>query len=367
MNEKFILFFQKIPKINSGKILQLNEYFKGLENAFCASNIELEEFGFKKDEIDLIKKEKEKYSFEKELEKYNRNGIKFFTYFDEKYPKNLKKINLPPMIIFYKGSLENIKESIGVVGTRKPTDYGICVTKDFVEFFAKNKITIISGGALGIDCISHKIALENKTKTIAVMGCSLEYCYPLQNKKIFEQILEQDGAIVSEYQLGMKPIGKNFVVRNRIISGLSDSLLVIEAGIKSGTMTTVEFANEQNKDIYVVPGSIYNQYSQGTNKLIKDGAIFVTNPNEICEMVWGNKQEKIFENNFHKYYQEEKDITWMNEVQKSIYNAISLKAKCIEEIFEEIKIDMSIISSTLILFEIKGLIKNVGGMRYVKI
>ncbi len=366
MNEKYILFFLKIQNIGSGTIFKLEEYFENLENAFCASDKDLKAFGFKKEEVEKIKKEKIKYSFEKELEKYEKEKIKIVTYFDNNFPKNLKNIEQPPIIIFYKGELENIKESIGVVGTRKPTEYGISVTKDFVEFFAKNKISIISGGASGIDSISHIAALKNKTRTVAVMGCGLDTYYPSSNKKMFEEIIDNDGVLLSEFPIGIKPIGKNFVIRNRLISGLSDGLLVVEAGEKSGTIITAGFANSQGRNVFVIPGSIYSEYSRGTNKLIKDGAIFVTDPVEICEMIWGDIQIKTFQKDFKKQKEKVVDTDWMNFDQKKIYESISLKGKCIEEIFIETKIDMSIISSALILFEIKGIVKNIGGMRYVK-
>lgn len=366
---KYLLFFQKINHVGFKTIFSLIDFFGSLENAFNASVCDYTKFGFNDFVINQIIKEKSVFNFDTEIEKYNKLDINIVSFFDDDYPVLLKQISQPPILLFYKGNINNINKTIGVVGSRKCTEYGVSVTKDFCKYFAQNNIITISGGAIGIDSVCHNSSINNNYRTIAVMGCGLDQLYPYFNKQLFQDILNNNGAIVSEFPIGVKPIGKNFIMRNRIIAGLSYGLLVVEAGVKSGTMTTVSFANEQNKNIFVIPGSIYSEFSIGTNNLIKDGAIFVTEPKEICEMVWGIDENQKLKTKNQKEIEIKNiiDTSWMSDDEKNVFNIISFKSICIEEIFEITKININKLNSILILFEIKGLIKSVDGMKYVRI
>ncbi|MEZ7821018.1 MAG: DNA-processing protein DprA, partial [Patescibacteria group bacterium] len=317
--------------------------------------------------IENILKNKKIFDFDFEISRYDKLNIKLASYFDDEYPKILKQIPDPPIIIFYKGNF-NVTKTIGVVGSRNCSEYGISVTRDFCNYFINNNIITVSGGAVGVDSISHEVSVNNHFPTISVMGAGLDIIYPYKNKNLFQNIVDNNGVIVSEFPLGVQALPQNFVMRNRIIAGLSSGILIVEAGLKSGTMTTAEFAVNQNKNVFVVPGSIYSPFSDGANYLIKNGAIFVTNPQEIDEMIWGinNNHKLIIDKNKKETEENKIDIFWMNENEKNIFNTISYKPKNIENIIIESGLDVKKINSILIFFEIKGLIKNVGGMNYIK-
>ena len=199
------------------------------------------------------------------------------------YPERLKNIACPPKQLYCLGNLKllNCNNTIGIIGSRNCSKYGEKVSKAFGFNLAKQDMCVISGLAKGIDSFSHIGALNAKGKTIAVLGSGLDNIYPKENIYLFNSIINNDGLIISEYQLGTKPLKQNFPARNRIISGLSDSILVVEARENSGTNITVDFALEQGKDVFVIPGNIYSKTSNGTNFLIKEGAIPVTNYEDI--------------------------------------------------------------------------------------
>ncbi len=220
---------------------------------------------------------KYKENLENYILKMQNKNIGILTINDEEYPTILKEIYDPPICLYYKGN-KNILNNIGVaiVGCRECTNYGKKVAESFSYSIAKNNINIVSGLAKGIDTFSHIGAIYAKGKTIAVVGNGLDVIYPKENEKIINKIIELGGCIISEYPLGTKPERMNFPARNRIISGLSKGVIVVEAKKKSGTLITVDFALEQGKDVFVVPGNINSINSIGTNDLIKQGAKLVT-------------------------------------------------------------------------------------------
>ena len=199
------------------------------------------------------------------------------------YPERLRNINSPPKQIFCLGNLEllNYKSNIAMIGSRNCSLYGQRVAKEFAFNLAKEDICIVSGLAKGIDSFSHVGAVNAKGKTIAVLGSGLDNIYPKENIKLVENIIKNNGLVISEYPLGTKPLKQHFPARNRIISGLSDSVLVVEARKNSGTNITVDFALDQGKDVFVIPGNIYSKTSDGTNYLITEGAIPVLNYKDI--------------------------------------------------------------------------------------
>ncbi len=202
------------------------------------------------------------------------------------YPDKLRNITCPPKQLFCLGNLELLNmKSIAIIGSRNYSAYGKRAAKEFSYNLAKNDICIVSGFARGIDSFSHIACLEAKGKTVAILGSGINVIYPKENDKLFDKIIENDGLIISEYPLDTKPEKQNFPARNRIISGLSDGVLVIEARKNSGTNITVDFALEQGKDVFVIPGNIYSKTSDGTNFLIKEGAIPVTSYEDVLQLM----------------------------------------------------------------------------------
>ncbi|AWK51354.1 DNA-protecting protein DprA [Clostridium beijerinckii] len=214
-------------------------------------------------------------------ETLSRKSIGYITYANPLYREKLSGILDSPYFLFYMGNIDIInKKSIGVVGARKCSSYGMAVTKLLTKELITNNITLISGGARGIDSIAHKTALENNGCNISVLGCGLDITYPPENKALFSKIAE-NGVVISEFLLGTPPIGENFPRRNRIISGLSKSIIVIEASEKSGSLITARLALEQHKTVIAVPGSIFYSGAKGSNKLIRDGATICTDVEDL--------------------------------------------------------------------------------------
>ena len=236
---------------------------------------------------DKIVQNMQKAKDAKLLEKYEKyilkNDIKIINISDDNYPAKLKNIYAPPITIFAKGDISLLNsKSIAIVGSREPSNYGIYVAEKFSKELSKEGITIVSGLARGIDTFAHVGALSSFSKTIAVLGSGIDVVYPKENAKYYREISEK-GLIISEYIVGTAPESKNFPQRNRIISGLSDGVLVVEARKNSGTMITTDFALEQGKELYVIPGNITSNLSAGTNNLIKEGAKLVTDVYQILE------------------------------------------------------------------------------------
>ncbi len=213
-----------------------------------------------------------------------KNNIEIVSILDDEYPNILRNIYDPPIFLYLKGNKKILnKMSIAIIGCREARDYGKKIAKNFAYNLSKNNINIISGLAKGIDTCAHLGAIYAKEKTIAVLGSGINVIYPKENLYLVQKILENEGVIISEYPLGTAPEKRNFVARNRIISGMSRGVLVVEAKKKSGTLITVDFALNEGRDIFVIPGDISSENSFGTNDLIKQGGKLVTDFTEILE------------------------------------------------------------------------------------
>lgn len=227
--------------------------------------------------------------YKKKLDKYVKyiedNKIEVLSFKDERYPSKLKNIYDMPPFLYIRGNLQNLyDDNVAIIGSREASEYGKFVARKFAKELANKNINIVSGLAIGIDKYAHLGALDsNLGKTIAVLGTGVseKEVYPIENKKIFDRILESKGTIVSEFKLGTAPNRYNFPKRNRIISGLSEKIVVVEAKNKSGSLITVEYALQQGKDIFAVPGNITSRNSEGTNKLIQEGASCLTSYEDL--------------------------------------------------------------------------------------
>ncbi len=283
-------------------------------------------------------------------------NIKVVPYYSSIYPCWLKNIEHFPPVIFVRGEIKQEDENaIAVVGTRGATVYGKGIAKTFAGEFAKAGITVVSGMARGIDTAAHRGALENNGRTLAVFGCGLDMCYPPENKHLMNEILE-NGAVLSEFTIGTPPLAQNFPKRNRIVSGLSKAVLAIEAKEKSGVMNTVNWALNQNKDVFAIPGNIYSKASSGTNRLIKEGAIPVTSSGEILEYLG------------FKYIKKEREVRELDltETERSIWERLSFEPVYLDILSEQLNQPTGPILNVLLALEIKGLVKQLPGMMFVK-
>ena len=281
---EYWIWLSRIEGITPKRLLEILEIFKEPKALFQKTREELFKNGISLKDAEKITKKEYKHNLKKYLEYMQKNNIEVITIYDEAYPLRLKQIYDPPIVIYLKGN-KNIlnNKSIAIVGSRICTNYGKEVARKIAYDLSINNINVISGLAKGIDTNAHIGSLNAKGKTIGIMGCGLDRVYPEENKKIFDEIIKLGGAVISEYIVGTKPLARNFPRRNRIISGLSDGVLVVEAKEKSGTLITTDFALEQGRDLYCIPGNINSQNSYGTNELIKQGAKIVTNAQDILE------------------------------------------------------------------------------------
>lgn len=282
---QYWIWISRIEKLGSIKTQKLLEIYGVPKNIWNATKEELLKIeGIGEETTKQILKEE----YRKGLEKYEiymkQNNIELIHIYDKYYPEKLKTIYDKPIVLYIKGNKSILNEfSLAIIGCRDHTKYGEIVAKNISYQISKNNIVTISGLARGIDSIAHKETLKAKGKTIAVIGSGVDNIYPEENKELAKEIIKNGGAIISEYVVGTKAQKMNFPARNRIISGMSNGVVVIEAKKKSGTMITVDFALEQGKEVFAIPGNILSQNSEGTNELIKQGAKLITNIEDILE------------------------------------------------------------------------------------
>ena len=347
--------FSLVPGIGRVKFGQLESYFTNLENAWTATPAELRQAGLDRSSIRAINSLRPKISLDAEMEKLERYGVRMLTFHDDEYPSRLKEIYDYPPVLYVRGSLLPEDEwCLAVVGTRRATVYGRQVTEEIVADLARNHITIASGLAKGIDSVAHHSALEAGGRSIAVFACGLDIVYPAENTSLARRIM-QNGALISEYPLGTKPRPENFPRRNRIMSGLSLGVLVVEAGESSGAKITANLALEQNREVFAIPGSILSPASRGTNKLIQDGAKLVHDYTDILEEL----------NLMAVAHQiEMKEIIPASETESLLMKQMGAEPTHIDELCRLSGLPVSTVSSTLAMMELKGLVKQVGAMNY---
>lgn len=302
----------------------------------------------------IVSNRKEEY-VNKLLMDLSEHNINTTTVFDDDYPKSLYNIYDNPKILYRKGHFKYEDQlSIAIVGSRKATSYGIWATEKFVRELVKLDITIISGLAQGIDYIAHRTALEEDGRTIGVLGNGLDIIYPKKNKDVYEEI-PKNGAIVSEYFLGTPPLAYNFPQRNRIISGLSLGVIIIEAKEKSGSLITAHHALEQGKEVFALPGNINSVYSRGTNKLIRDGAKLIMDIDDILEEIY-ELQSKMIDKKI-----EDKDISHLSPLELKVFETIKESPIHCDNIAYNTGLDISTVYSILTILELKGMVKELSG------
>lgn len=303
--DEYWLWLSNMPNMWQGKMNKMLGYFKGPEEIYYSNRSTLEKTGFiKEKEIDIIINHREKFSIENMQEYMERNRIKFITIDNPRYPESLKNIHQKPLCLYVKGGLPHRKKAVSIVGARACTNYGRQAAKELGRALAEAGVDVISGLARGIDTYGHIGALEAGGKTYAVLGCGVDVCYPNENIELYEDI-EKSGGIISEYPPGTKPAAWQFPQRNRIISGLSQAVIVVEARKRSGSLITAELAIEQGMDVLVVPGRMFDDLSEGCNSLIKEGAEIILNSQDMLNSlgIEGNIRSGILNNVLEKDFE----------------------------------------------------------------
>ena len=353
---KYWVAFSGIAGIGRVRISQLREYFGSLQDAWQAPEGKLKQAGLDSRSIDALISLRPGISIDEEMEKLECYRVKPLICEDPLYPARLKQIYDYPPVLYVRGSLPAEDEPcLAIVGTRRPTVYGRQVTEELAADLARSKITIVSGLARGIDSVAHRTALEAGGKTVAVFGSGLDIVYPGENTKLAQAIMEK-GALVSEHPLGVKPRAENFPLRNRIMSGLSLGVLVVEAGERSGALITAHQAVEQDREVFAIPGSILSPASQGSNRLIQEGAKLVRNYADILQEL--NLTIVVQQAEF-------KEFAPGDEFESAVLRQLASQPIHIDEICRRIGLTMQEVSSALAMLELKGIARHVGNMNYV--
>lgn len=354
---------------------KLVEYFGGIDAVFQASLTELEGAGLRAESAQAIALGKALEAAEEELMRAATAGAAIVTYDDEAYPAALRNIYDPPIVLYVRGAVEALSApGVAVVGTRHPTPYGIGMAQRLACDLASRGLIIFSGMARGVDTCAHKGALEGKGRTVAVWGTGVDVCYPKENRKLADQVLAGEGAIVSEFPIGTFAAPQNFPIRNRIISGLSIGVLVVEAGEYSGTRITARNALEQSRDVYAVPGNVTNRQSWGPNTLIKQGAKLVATWEDVWEelppQVKAALQDRVASETERPqtaslFGGDEK----LSPHEQRIYKLLRAdEATQIDRIIEQLEpeVSSSEVFAALFELELSGKVKQMPGKRYVR-
>lgn len=294
---------------------------------------------------------------EKQVKLAEKNRVGWITFQDEDYPKNLKQIYDFPPFFFIQGNLtEKDDLSVAIVGTRTASTYGRNMAEKISSDLVANGFTIVSGFASGIDTYGHQAALNSGGRTIAVFGSGIDVIYPRENKKLVDKVIE-NGAIISEFLLGTKPEKENFPRRNRLISGLSLGVIVVEAGTKSGALLTAQYALDQNKEVFAIPGNLTSKTSEGSNALIKQGAKLVTSAEDIItelKVYTSTGAEKV------------KIMPELIAEEKSVYQILSTEPAHIDQIAQTVSFSTGQALSVLLNLELKGLVKQLSGKMFTR-
>ncbi len=349
--------FNLIPQIGPVKARRLLDHFGDLAAAWRASALELAAAGLDRRALENVLAARPQIDLDAEMDKIARAGVRVLVWDDPAFPRLLIDIPNPPFALYVKGEIIAEDEwSVAVVGTRRASAYGREVTRQIVTDLVRNRITIVSGLARGIDAEAHRAALDAQGRTLAVLGCGVDVVYPPEHAKLAQQIAEH-GALVSEYPLGTLPEAGNFPPRNRIISGLSLGSLIVEGDESTGARITIEDALEQGRETFAVPGNLYRREARGPNKMIQRGeAKLVTCAMDILEELNLTMVEE---------HQQVRAAIPENEIESTLLKHLSADPVHIDELGRETGLPIASVSSTLALMELKGMVKQIGGMNYV--
>ncbi len=350
--------FNMVKGIGAVRFRNLLEAFGDAETAWNAPVEALRGAGLSAKLVENLCQIRSQVVLEKIWDRIQAQNIHVLTWEDEDYPRRLNEIEQPPPVLYLRGDLKIEDEwAVAIVGTRRITPYGRQVAEEVSSMLARNGVTVVSGLARGVDAVAHQAAVQANGRTLAILGSGIDRIYPPENQRLAEQIISH-GAVISDYPLGTPPEGSNFPPRNRIISGLSLAVIVIEANIDSGAMITATFAAEQGRELFSVPGNILAPQSKGTNQLIRDGARILLDPQEVLEI--HNLQQVTAQ-------QTARQILPGDPVEAQLYQVLGPEPLHVDDIRSQTGMSIEKVSSTLALMELKGMVRQVGGMNYVRV
>ncbi len=356
---KYWLGFNTVKGIGPVRLRALHRAFGDLEAAWHAPDGKLLAAGLDRAAVSQLHQARKKIDLDRLSEDVDRLGAAVLTLDDPDYPALLREIPDGPPVLYVKGTLLDADRwAVAFVGTRRATAYGRDVTRDLVGPLVDAGITIVSGLALGIDAAAHAAALEFGGRTLAVLGCGIDMVYPPEHRRLAAAIVEQ-GALVTEFPPGTQPVGKNFPVRNRTISGLSLGVVVVEAPEASGALLTADIAAEQGRDVFAVPGSVTARTSLGTNRLIQQGAKAVVCAGDILDELNLTRDTVEVSATVH-------EVAPADETERALLDCLDGEPVHIDDLCQHTGLPITRVSSALALMELKGLVRRHEGMQYAR-
>lgn len=356
---RYWIALHRVHRLGAVRFGLIERGFASMEEAWQASPAALTAVGLDARTAQEIVRARTDLSPEAELERLLTAGVTPLARPDARYPSRLREIDDAPPVLYVRGTWASGDEwSVAVVGTRRATAYGRMAAQEFARGLAQNGVTVVSGLARGVDTIAHRAALDAGGRTIAVLANGLDTVYPPENRRLADEIAEQ-GAVVSDYPLGTKPRADFFPRRNRILSGLSLGTLVVEGDRESGAMITARFATEQNREVFAVPGSIFSAQSRGPLALIRDGATPATSVEDVLEAL--NLTVAGAQLDFARAAPPE------SPEERALLAALSREPRHVDAVVRGSGLAAATVSATLALLELKGLVRDVGGMQFVRL
>ncbi len=350
--------FNLVRGIGAVRLQGLVDHFGDVAAAWRGSPEDLRAAGLGSKIVDRLVELRASLDLEKLWERISSQGIHVVTWQDELYPSRLKEIEQPPPVLYVRGELRPEDDfAVAIVGTRRITPYGRQITDDLAAYLAGNGITIVSGLARGVDAAAHTAAVRAGGRTLAVLGSGVDRIYPAENRSLADQIM-QHGAVLSDYPVGTAPEATNFPPRNRIISGLSLAVVVVEAGETSGALITAEFAAEQGREVFAVPGSILAAQSKGTNRLIQNGALPLVTPDDLLQAL-----------NLTRVSAQKSARTLLpaDDIEKQLLMVLGSEPLHVDDLRNQTGLPVEKVSAALVMMELKGMVRQVGGMHYVAV
>lgn len=356
-NTRYYLGFNLVNGIGPARLDRLIEFCGSIAAAWHSGPGDMIAAGLDARSARALLTAQRMIDLDAELERAERAGVQLITREHAAYPALLAQIPAPPPLLYVRGSLSEVDAwGVAVVGTRSPTSYGKEAAQRVVGDLAAAGVTIVSGLAIGIDTVAHRAALAQGGRTIAVLACGADLVYPERNEALAEQICAS-GAIISEFPLGARPTPQMFPVRNRLISGLALGTLVVEAPLASGALITVDFALEQGRDVFAIPGSIFSKVSQGTNRLIRNGAGLVTQADDILEAL--NLNTMTIQQEVQAAFPEDPS-------EAALFELVSYEPQHVDALRLASGLPIDAVSALLAMLELKGLVRQAGAMQYVR-
>jgi DNA processing protein len=358
MDRRYWVGFNLVKGIGAVRLQGLRNHFGDLAVAWQAPTNALQAAGLNSRLAERVEQLRTSVDLDKILSRLEKQGINILTWDDENYPSRLREIDQAPPVLYVRGQITKEDSwSVAVVGTRRVSAYGRQVADDLSAFLASNGITVISGLARGIDAIAHQSALKAGGRSIAVLGCGVDRVYPPEHVQLAERVVAS-GALVSDYPPGTSPDASNFPPRNRIISGLSMATVVVEAGETSGALITAQFAIDQGREVFAVPGNIFSPQSKGTNRLISQGAHPMLSENDLLDIL---NLTRVSEQRFVR------KVLPADEIELKLLSVLTQEPLQMDEIRNQTGLPIERVSATLIMMELKGMVRQVGGLNYVAV